>query len=91
DPEGRAALAALPGRVGQLHHRLQEFTERNLAVIRQGMPALPRRVSGYPLDALLPERGHHLARALTGTEGTCALLLGATVRLVEDPPARVLV
>ncbi|MFE7191608.1 FAD-binding and (Fe-S)-binding domain-containing protein [Kitasatospora sp. NPDC057541] len=90
-PDERAALAALPGRVGQLHHRLQEFTDRNLSVIRRGMPALPRRVSGYPLDALLPERGHHLARALTGTEGTCALLLGATVKLVEDPPARALV
>ncbi|MEV6975843.1 FAD-binding and (Fe-S)-binding domain-containing protein [Kitasatospora sp. NPDC093806] len=87
----RAALRTLPGRVGQLHHRLQEFTDRNLAVIRRGMPELPRRTSGYPLDALLPERGHQLARALTGTEGSCALLLGATVRLVEDPPARALV
>ncbi|MGW2375257.1 FAD-binding and (Fe-S)-binding domain-containing protein [Kitasatospora sp. NPDC001683] len=87
----RAALRELPGPLGQLHTRLQEFTDRNLAVIRQGMPRLPRRTSGYPLDALLPEHGHHLARALTGTEGTCALLLGATVRLVEDPPVRALV
>ncbi|MEV7770420.1 FAD-binding and (Fe-S)-binding domain-containing protein [Kitasatospora sp. NPDC086791] len=91
DAGERAALAGLPGRVGGLHRQLQEFTDGNLAVIRQGMPRLPRRVSGYPLDALLPEHGHHLARALTGTEGTCALLLGATVRLVEDPPARALV
>ncbi|MFE4970871.1 FAD-binding and (Fe-S)-binding domain-containing protein [Kitasatospora sp. NPDC056651] len=90
-PRERAALAELPGRVGQLHSRIQEFTDGNLAVIRRGMPELPRRTSGYPLDALLPERGHDLARALTGTEGTCALLLGATVRLVEDPPARALV
>ncbi|MEU6969393.1 FAD-binding and (Fe-S)-binding domain-containing protein [Kitasatospora aureofaciens] len=87
----RAALREAPGRVGELHTRLQEFTDRNLAVIRQGMPQLPRRTSGYPLDALLPEHGHDLARALTGTEGTCALLLGATVRLVEAPPARALV
>ncbi|MFJ9692081.1 FAD-binding and (Fe-S)-binding domain-containing protein [Kitasatospora sp. NPDC101183] len=87
----RAALRRLPGRAGQLHAQLQEFTDRNLAVIRQGMPRLPRRTSGYPLDALLPEHGHDLARALTGTEGTCALLLGATVRLVEEPPARALV
>ncbi|MFF2079964.1 FAD-binding and (Fe-S)-binding domain-containing protein [Kitasatospora sp. NPDC058162] len=87
----RAALRSTPGPVGQLHTRLQDFTDRNLAVIRQGMPQLPRRTSGYPLDALLPEHGHHLARTLTGTEGTCALLLGATVRLVEDPPARALV
>ncbi|MER7582130.1 FAD-binding and (Fe-S)-binding domain-containing protein [Kitasatospora sp. NPDC097691] len=87
----RAALRALTGRPGELHRQLQEFTDRNLATIRQGMPQLPRRTSGYPLDALLPEHGHDLARALTGTEGTCALLLGATVRLVEDPPARALV
>ncbi|MFD4657570.1 FAD-binding and (Fe-S)-binding domain-containing protein [Kitasatospora sp. NPDC058444] len=90
-PAERAALAARPGRTGRLHTDLQEFTDRNLALIRQGMPQLPRRTSGYPLDALLPEHGHDLARALTGTEGTCALLLGATVRLVEDPPARALV
>ncbi|MFD8750810.1 FAD-binding and (Fe-S)-binding domain-containing protein [Kitasatospora sp. NPDC059577] len=91
DAGQRAALAGLPGRVGELHRQLQEFTDHNLAAIRQGMPRLPRRTSGYPLDALLPEHGHDLARALTGTEGTCALLLGATVRLVEDPPARALV
>ncbi|WP_371515992.1 FAD-binding and (Fe-S)-binding domain-containing protein [Kitasatospora sp. NBC_01300] len=87
----RAALRTLPGRPGELHRQLQEFTDRNLATIRQGLPALPRRTSGYPLDALLPEHGHDLARALTGTEGSCALLLGATVRLVEEPPARALV
>ncbi|MFD9067986.1 FAD-binding and (Fe-S)-binding domain-containing protein [Kitasatospora purpeofusca] len=90
-PAERAALATRPGPEGLLHHRLQAFTDRNLATIRRGLPELPRRVSGYPLDALLPERGHHLARALTGTEGTCALLLGATVRLVEEPRARALV
>ncbi|MBP0448889.1 FAD-binding oxidoreductase [Kitasatospora sp. RG8] len=90
-PEGRAELLGRPGRPGRLLRELHEFTERHLALIRQGMPDLPRRTSGYPLDALLPERGFDLARALTGTEGTCALLLGATVRLVEDPPARALV
>ncbi|MFB7620054.1 FAD-binding oxidoreductase, partial [Kitasatospora sp. NPDC056181] len=89
--EGRAELLGRTGRPGRLLRELHEFTERNLALIRQGMPDLPRRTSGYPLDALLPERGFDLARALTGTEGTCALLLGATVRLVEDPPARALV
>ncbi|MFC8449118.1 FAD-binding and (Fe-S)-binding domain-containing protein [Kitasatospora sp. NPDC057223] len=90
-PAGRQLLRALPGRAGELHRALQDFTEQHLAVLRQGMPDLPRRTSGYPLDALLPERGYDLARALTGTEGTCALLLGATVRLVAEPPARVLV
>ncbi|WP_371483194.1 FAD-binding and (Fe-S)-binding domain-containing protein [Kitasatospora sp. NBC_00315] len=90
-PADRARLRTLPGRAGELHRDLLDFTEQNLSVLRRGMPDLPRRTSGYPLDALLPERGHDLARALTGTEGTCALLLGATVRLVEEPPVRVLV
>ncbi|MFI6448315.1 FAD-binding and (Fe-S)-binding domain-containing protein [Kitasatospora sp. NPDC050543] len=87
----RRRLRDLPGRAGEVHRALLDLTERNLAAIRQGMPALARRTSGYPLDALLPENGHDLARALTGTEGTCAVLLGATVRLVRAPAARALV
>ncbi|MFE3113856.1 FAD-binding and (Fe-S)-binding domain-containing protein [Kitasatospora indigofera] len=90
-PAARGRLRELPGRPGEVHRALQELADQNLAALRQGMPQLPRRTSGYALDALLPERGHDLARALTGTEGTCALLLGATVKLVEQPAARVLV
>ncbi|MFD9127706.1 FAD-binding and (Fe-S)-binding domain-containing protein [Kitasatospora sp. NPDC059571] len=91
DVAERARLRALPGRAGELHRGLQDLTEQHLALLRRAMPALPRRVSGYPLDALLPERGYDLARALTGTEGTCAVLLGATVALVPEPAARALV
>ncbi|WP_170837881.1 FAD-binding and (Fe-S)-binding domain-containing protein [Streptomyces sp. TP-A0874] len=89
-PEERRRLRSLPGREGELHRALQDLAGDNLSLLRQGFPTLPRRVSGYALDALLPERGYDLARALTGSEGTCALLLGATVRLVEAPAARVL-
>ncbi|MGH3744344.1 MAG: FAD-binding and (Fe-S)-binding domain-containing protein, partial [Mycobacteriales bacterium] len=46
---------------------------------------------GYNLDQLLPEKGFHVARALVGTESTCALTLGATCRLVHSPPQRSLV
>ncbi|GJF34382.1 lactate dehydrogenase [Kitasatospora sp. NE20-6] len=91
DTAARARLRTLPGRAGELHRALQDLAGDHLALLRRAMPDLPRRGSGYPLDALLPERGHHLARALTGTEGTCAVLLGATVRLVPEPAARVLV
>ncbi|WP_099897169.1 FAD-binding and (Fe-S)-binding domain-containing protein [Streptomyces sp. TLI_171] len=90
-PAERTALAAAPGRPGRLHRELQALAADNLALLRRAMPALPRRGSGYPLDALLPERGYDLVRAVTGTEGTCALLLGATVRLVPEPAARALV
>ncbi len=58
--------------------------------VRTSFPDLTRRVSGYNLDQLLPENGFDLAKALVGTEGTCATVLGATVRLVESPAARAL-
>ncbi|MGA5702993.1 FAD-binding and (Fe-S)-binding domain-containing protein [Peterkaempfera bronchialis] len=90
-PAERERLRRLPGRAGELHRALQDLADGNLALLRQGFPQLPRRGSGYALDALLPERGHDLSRALTGTEGTCAVLLGATVRLVAAPAARALV
>src|SRR5260370_33942831 len=58
--------------------------------VRQRFPNIPRRVSGYNLNFLLPENGFDVARALVGSEGTCATVLEATCRLVESPPARVL-
>ncbi|MGW1882278.1 FAD-binding and (Fe-S)-binding domain-containing protein [Streptomyces sp. NPDC001970] len=70
---------------------LRELVDANLALLRTGFPGgLPRRISGYALDALLPERGADLARAFCGGEGTLAVLTEATVRLVESPPARAL-
>ncbi|WP_067965038.1 FAD-binding and (Fe-S)-binding domain-containing protein [Nocardiopsis trehalosi] len=83
--------AALPTRDGRVYAALRDLTDAHLADLRTGMPDLARRVSGYALDRLLPEKGGHVARALVGTEGTCVTVLGATVRLVPAPPARALV
>ncbi|MBC8093879.1 MAG: FAD-binding oxidoreductase, partial [Pseudonocardia sp.] len=70
--------------------QLRALAERLGPEVRGSFPDLTRRVSGYNLDQLLPENGFDLARALVGTEGTCATILGATVRLVESPPFRAL-
>jgi len=59
--------------------------------IASGYPSLGRRVSGYNLDHLLPERGPHLARALVGSESTCAIVTEITVSLTPWPAVRVLV
>jgi FAD/FMN-containing dehydrogenase/Fe-S oxidoreductase len=58
--------------------------------IRNRYPAIPRRVSGYNLDDLLPEKGGNIARALVGSEGTLVTVLEITLRLVYNPPQRVL-
>jgi len=48
-------------------------------------------VSGYNLNQLLPENGFNVARALVGTECTCAFVLEAEVRLIHNPASRSLV
>src|SRR5699024_3283120 len=55
---------------------------------RERYPKIPRRVSGYNLDELLPENGFNVARALVGSEGTLVTILEATTRLVYSPPHR---
>ncbi|MFJ4558435.1 FAD-binding and (Fe-S)-binding domain-containing protein [Streptomyces massasporeus] len=69
---------------------LRELAEGELARLRTGFPELPRRISGYALDALLPERGADVARSFCGSEGTLGVLTEAVVGLVEAPRARAL-
>jgi FAD/FMN-containing dehydrogenase/Fe-S oxidoreductase len=79
------------GRRGEVYSALRSIRDRHLERIRSGFPHIPRRVSGYNLDQLLPENGFHVARALVGSEGTCAIVLGATLRLIDSPQHRTLV
>ena len=71
--------------------KLKAVVQENLATIRTEFGRFGRQVSGYSLEHLLPERGFDVTRALVGTEGTLAVVLGATVRLVRTPPATILV
>lgn len=73
-----------------LTDRLRALATENADLLRRELPPWPRRVSGYGLDWLLPERGFDVARALVGSEGTCAVVTAATVRLVRPPAVRAL-
>jgi Fe-S oxidoreductase/FAD/FMN-containing dehydrogenase len=76
------------GRKGEIYGKLKTIRDRYAHLIRERYPNIPRRVSGYNLDQLLPENRFHVARALVGTESTCALVLKAKMRLLPSPPYR---
>lgn len=69
---------------------LREIASGSLALLRQELGRIPRQVSGYHLEHLLPERGFDVAKALVGSEGTLGIVVGARLGLVEAPPATVL-
>ncbi len=81
-------IIAEGGRKADIYRKLKELRDRYADLIRERYPDIPRRVSGYNLDELLPEKGFNVARALVGSEGTLATVLEAKVRLVHSPPAR---
>jgi FAD/FMN-containing dehydrogenase/Fe-S oxidoreductase len=85
------AIISAGGRKGEIYAGLRSIRDRYAALIRERFPRIPRRVSGFNLDELLPENGFHVARALVGSEGTCVTVLNSTLRLVASPQHRVLV
>ncbi|HTT91980.1 MAG TPA: FAD-binding oxidoreductase, partial [Acidimicrobiales bacterium] len=90
-PEAAGDAISAGGRLGGLLTGLQDIDRHFGALVKERFPDIPRRVSGYNLDELAPERGFHVARALVGTESTCAFTTEATLRLVTSPPERCLV
>ncbi len=76
------------GRRGEIYQSLKDLRDKYANLIRKRYPDIPRRVSGYNLDELLPENGFNVARALVGSESTCVIILEAKTRLVYSPPAR---
>ncbi|HET9467545.1 MAG TPA: FAD-binding and (Fe-S)-binding domain-containing protein [Vicinamibacterales bacterium] len=88
---GLDAIVRGGGRRGEIYATLRSIRDRYAERIRNGFPQIPRRVSGYNLDQLLPENGFHVGRALVGSEGTCAIVLSATLRLIDSPQHRTLV
>ena len=76
------------GRRGEIYGKLKALRDKYADRIRERFPRIPRRVSGYNLDELLPENGFNVARALVGTESTCVMVLEATLKLIPNPKAR---
>ncbi len=86
-----AAIIAEGGRRGEIYAGLKRLRDTYAALVRERFPDIPRRVSGYNLDELLPESGFDVARALVGSEGTCVTILEATCELKPSPQYRRLI
>ena len=73
---------------GRLYREVPELVARHEASIRRDFPPFWRKSGGYRLERMLPERGpFNLANLVTGSEGTLAVVVEASVRLVPQPRA----
>jgi FAD/FMN-containing dehydrogenase/Fe-S oxidoreductase len=84
-------IIAEGSRRSQIYAGLKSLRDTHATLIRERFPRIPRRVSGFNLDELLPENGFNVARALVGSEGTCITVLKSTLRLIKSPHYRTLV
>lgn len=77
------------GRKAEIYRGLMNLRNKYADAIRKKFPNIPRRVSGYNLPDLLPENGFNVAKALIGSENTLVTILEATLHLLDQPQARV--
>ncbi|WP_208805038.1 FAD-binding oxidoreductase [Microbispora triticiradicis] len=80
--EEYAAIQRQGGRKAEVYARLRALRDTYLEPIRTRYPHIPRRVSGYNLDSLLPEKRFDVAQALIGSEGTLVTVLRARLKLI---------
>jgi FAD/FMN-containing dehydrogenase len=74
-------------RFAELFDGLRRIRDDYAADIRAHYPDIPRRVSGYNLDALLPEHDFDIAKLVVGSESTLVTVLRAELELVPRPKA----
>jgi FAD/FMN-containing dehydrogenase/Fe-S oxidoreductase len=89
--EEYAAIERRGDRLAAIYRSLRSLRDRYEGQIRERYPDIPRRVSGYNLDSLLPEHGFDVAGLLVGSESTLITVLRAKLRLVPVLKERSLV
>ncbi|HEX5566113.1 MAG TPA: FAD-linked oxidase C-terminal domain-containing protein [Streptomyces sp.] len=85
DEEELARLTAGEDRAAEIHRQLVALRDRYAGLVRERYPGIPRRVSGYNLDSLLPEHGFDVAGLLVGSESTLVTVVRAELDLVPVP------
>ncbi|MFI5678992.1 FAD-binding and (Fe-S)-binding domain-containing protein [Streptomyces cellulosae] len=74
-----------------VYRQLRALRDTYADEIRHRFPDIPRRVSGYNLDSLLPEHRFDVAGLLVGSESTLVTVLRAELELVPVVKERTLV
>ncbi|MFL6314214.1 MAG: FAD-binding and (Fe-S)-binding domain-containing protein [Terriglobales bacterium] len=84
-------LIAQGGRIGDIYRYLKSLREGYGRLVQERYPKIPRRISGYNLDQLLPNQDgrFNIARALVGSEGTLVTVLEAKCKLIDARAERV--
>ncbi len=80
--EEYAAIVEAGDRTASIYRQLRSLRDRYAAESRSRYPDIPRRVSGYNLDSLLPEHHFDVAGLLVGSESTLVCVLRAELELV---------
>jgi FAD/FMN-containing dehydrogenase/Fe-S oxidoreductase len=91
DDREYAVIERMGDRRSQIYRALRRIRDEHADLIRARYPDIPRRVSGYNLDSLLPEHGFDLAGLLVGSESTLVTVLHAELELVPVVKERTLV
>jgi FAD/FMN-containing dehydrogenase/Fe-S oxidoreductase len=91
---GAAGPADVAGRAGgdsliaRLYRDVPALVARHETAIRRDFPPFWRKSGGYRLERMVSERGpFNLANLVVGSEGTLAIVVEATVKLVPQPRA----
>lgn len=87
------ALAAEPGRLGDIYRTVFELCRQKRGLIVEKFPDLNRFLTGYDLRHVFSDdlQTFDLTRILTGSEGTLAFITEATLDITPLPQVRRLV
>ena len=89
-PEELARKKAQDDLEGQIYRVVHEVVETHADAIAERYPKVMRRVGGYNLDELIGGRPFNLAKLISGSEGTLAIILDVTLSLAPVPRHKML-
>ncbi len=80
------AIVRAGGRRSDIYAGLRTFRDKYAEKIAE--PDIPRRVSGYNLPWLLPEKGFDVAKSLVGIRRHVGSVAGSDRAVASQPPVR---